>query len=253
MSFNEKDSAVSLLDSLISEIMGKSQSTSSQQGEASLSPGGYKAPIHGQWFNLGGFNPTMARYDDLAKDPKATKGRGHFGVDMGASAGTPVYAMSNGVVSAATTDKMGGNIVGVTHADGLWSYYAHLSTISVHKGDHVGPDTVIGTVGNTGNAGNPKDPLTTQEGGRTWPHLHFGVKKGGQWVDPAQFFSIPKYDAKFAANPKKYINFWASDKAREEAQAFNIQQHNQSKKLASGYNASQLLQLANKFYKLAIR
>lgn len=224
-----------------------------QSQQLGKSTGGYRAPIHGQWFNLGGFSPTMARYDDLAKNPKATKGRGHMGVDMGTSAGTPVYALTDGVVSTVGTDPMGGNIVGVTHSNGLWSYYAHLSTAKVHKGDKVNSNVVLGTVGNTGNAGNPKDPLTTQEGGRTWPHLHFGVKKDGQWVDPAQFFSIPKYDHQFATNPKKYINFWASDRAREEAQAFNMQQHNQNKKLVAERPADQLLKLANEFYKLSVK
>lgn len=213
-----------------------------------VSPGGFVAPIHGTWHNLGGFSPSMARYDDLAKNPKATKGRGHFGVDMGAPAGTPVYAIAKGVVSNVGTDPMGGNVVGVTHDNGLWSYYAHLSTAKVQKGDKVDSNTVVGTVGNTGNPGNPKDPLTTQEGGRTWPHLHFGVKEHGSWVDPAKYFSIPTYDADYAKNPSKYQKFWLSDRAKQEAQAFNMKQHVAERRVAFSKEVDKLLKLSSKYY-----
>jgi len=208
---------------------------------------GYKAPIHDGWHNLGGFDPGMVRYDD---DPNAKKGRGHFGVDMSASAGTPVYALSEGVVNTVSTDKMGGNIVGVNHANEIWSYYAHLSTAKIHVGDKVDTNTIVGTVGNTGNPGNPKDPLKTQEGGRTWPHLHFGVKEHGSWVDPAKFFSIPTYDPNFAKNPGKFEKFWVSDSAKQEAEAFNMKEHTSQRRVAFTRDVGRLAKLANQFYKL---
>lgn len=205
------------------------------------SPGSYTAPIHGAWHNLGGFDPGMKRFDD---DPKAAKGRGHFGVDMGAAAGTPVYSIGAGIVDTVGTDGRGGNVVGVKHPNGNWSYYAHLSTANVQKGDKVDNNTIVGTVGNTGNPGNPKNPLITQEGGRTWPHLHFGVKEHGNWIDPAKFFSIPKYDADYAKNPGKYQKFWVSEKAKQDAEAFNMKDHNAKRRVAFSKNVDKLMKIA---------
>lgn len=216
-----------------------------------FSAGGFTLPIHGTYHNLGGYAPSAARFDDLAKNPKATTGRGHFGVDMGAAAGTPVYAVGKGVVTTVGTDPMGGNIVWVTHSNNLSSYYAHLSTVKAQKGDKVDSNTVIGTVGNTGNAGNPKDPYTTQEGGRTWPHLHFGVKENGAWIDPAKYFTFTQYDAAYAKNPAKYQNFWISDQAKQEAQAFNMKQHMADRRTAFSKDVDRLLKLAFKFAKIS--
>jgi murein DD-endopeptidase MepM/ murein hydrolase activator NlpD len=222
--------------------------TPTSQNEFVASPGSWTAPIHGSWHNLGGFDPSMVRFDD----PKgATKGRGHMGVDMGAAAGTPVYAMGAGTVTSVGTDTKGGNIVGVTHPGGEWSYYAHLSTAKVQKGDKVDSNTAVGTVGNTGNPGNPKDPLKTQEGGRTWPHLHFGVKEKGSWVDPAKYFSIPRYDAEYAKNPGKYQNFWLNDKAKEEAQAFNMRDHVTKQRVAFSRDVDTLLKVSFEYASLA--
>jgi murein DD-endopeptidase MepM/ murein hydrolase activator NlpD len=210
--------------------------------ESPVESTGYKAPIHGEWHNLGGFDVAMKRYDGRT---------GHQGVDMSAPAGTPVYALSNGVVNKVGTDQLGGNIVGVQHDKGIWSYYAHLSAAKVHEGDKVDQNTIIGTVGNTGNAGNPKDPLKTQEGGLTWPHCHFGVKENGTWVDPSKFFNIPKYDPTFAKNPGKYQKFWLSDKAKEEAEAFNMKEHKSQRRVAFTREVGELVKLANQFYKLS--
>jgi murein DD-endopeptidase MepM/ murein hydrolase activator NlpD len=51
------------------------------------------------------------------------------------------------------------------------SCYLHLSKIEVKAGDHVAQKTVIAESGNTGR-------LTTG------PHLHFGLLRGGRWVNP---------------------------------------------------------------------
>jgi len=246
------DSFDSYYQGLIEQLKGLTNFRNQQQAPSATppagdakqfvaSPGGYTAPIHGTWYNLGGFDPAMKRFDD---DPKAAKGRGHFGVDMGAPAGTPVYSIGTGTVDTVGTDGRGGNIVGVKHPDGDWSYYAHLSTASVQKGDKVDGNTIVGTVGNTGNPGNPKNPLVTQEGGRTWPHLHFGVKERGNWVDPAKFFSIPKYNAEYAKNPGKYQKFWLSEKAKRDAEAFNMKEHNAKRRVAFSKDVDKIMKIA---------
>jgi len=235
------------LDQLIEgvkQILQKSPALSAPQHTSPTPPTAteYQAPLKGTWYNLGGFSDSQVRYDGRV---------GHKGLDMASSAGTPVYPMAAGVVTTTGTDNLGGNIIWIDHGNGIKSYYAHLSTIKVHKGDHVNHDSVIGTVGNTGNAGNPNDPLKTQESGRTWPHVHFGVKDHGVWVDPTRFFSAPKYDPNFAKNPKKYLNFWASDEAKQEAQTFNIKDHVKTKRVAFAQQVDQILKLAHEFSKLA--
>lgn len=217
-----------------------------QENQFIGSPGGYKAPIHGQWYNLGGFDLGMVRYDD----PKgAQKGRGHKGVDMSASAGTPIYPMAPGIVTQVSTTKIGGNNASVKHSNTLSTYYAHMATVNVRPGDKVDTNTVIGTVGNSGNAGDMDNPSVTTESGRTFPHLHFEVHSNGQAVDPAKYFSIPPYNSQYAKNPKKFLNFWTSDQARQQAQAFNMKDHLASRRVAFSRDVDTLMKIAFEYSK----
>ena len=98
----------------------------------------------------------------------------HTGVDLAAEAGTPVKAMSAGTVAAIANDDMWGTTVTINHGDGLESYYANLkSAVNVRMGQTVSMGTVIGAVGESAE-------IEQAEG----PHLHFGVKQDGEWIDP---------------------------------------------------------------------
>lgn len=202
----------------------------SQSAKPAVNTGSFSSPIHGSWHNLGDFNQAMKRQDGRT---------GHSGIDMSCSAGTPVYAFGKGVVNKVGNNSIGGNVIGVQHDNGVWSYYAHLATIKVQEGDKVDQNTVVGTVGNTGNAS------------ASWPHLHFGVKVNGSWVNPAQYFSVPKYDPKFANKPDQFEKFWTSDKAKQEAEAFNIATHKKQKTRIAAPRVDALLKLASYFNKLA--
>ncbi len=94
----------------------------------------------------------------------------HQGVDYKASYGTPVMAVANGTVTEAHYAGGWGNQVRIKHPSGLTSQYAHLSSIAVRRGQSVNKGQVIGRVGSTGKS--------------TGPHLHFGLMKGGQWINP---------------------------------------------------------------------
>lgn len=63
----------------------------------------------------------------------------------------------------------GGYIV-IRHADGVETDYSHLSATYIREGQTVKAGQVIGRVGDTGLA--------------TGPHLHFGMKRGGKYVNP---------------------------------------------------------------------
>jgi hypothetical protein len=97
--------------------------------------------------------------------------RFHAGIDILAGRGTPVGAAAPGRVTFAGFAAGGwGNLVVVLHDDGVRTLYAHLSKVSVHRGELVETDTRVGLVGATGDA--------------TGPHLHFEVRVRGAAVDP---------------------------------------------------------------------
>lgn len=191
-----------------------------------FSPGTYTAPIHGSWYSSGGFT----------YQPNATHPKGHMGVDMRTQAGTPVYPLAPGVVSNVGTDPMGGNVVNVAHDGGVKTYYAHLSTANVQKGDKVNTNTILGTVGNTGNASH------------TVPHLHFQVWKDGQIQDPAKFFFVPQYTPVSSAEQMR--GTWVSEQAKRNAEAFNMKNHLAERRVAFTNEVDKLVKLAEKFYGL---
>jgi murein DD-endopeptidase MepM/ murein hydrolase activator NlpD len=190
------------------------------------SPGGYTAPLHGSWASSGGFT----------YQPNSTHPKGHMGVDMRSPAGTPVYPLTDGVVTNVGTDPMGGNVVNVQHANNVRTYYAHLSTARVQKGDKVTVNTVLGNVGNTGNASH------------TFPHCHFQVWQNGQIQDPAHYFSVPAYTNLSAEEQKR--GPWLSEQAKQEAQAFNMQEHVAERRMAFSREVDKLLVLSHEYYKI---
>lgn len=100
-------------------------------------------------------------------------GRSHEGVDIFASRGTPIVAVTDGFVTRTGNQGLGGKQVWLR--DGVLGnsyYYAHLDSLMTTDGKQVKTGDTLGRVGNTGNAaGGP-------------PHLHFGIYTAGGAVDP---------------------------------------------------------------------
>ena len=105
--------------------------------------------------------------------PRAHGGRAHTGIDIAAPAGTAVRAARGGRVAFAGRKGSYGRLVVVDHGRGFASWYAHLSRVLVHPGQHVAAGAVLGRVGATGNA--------------TGPHLHFEIRRRGRPLDPLLF------------------------------------------------------------------
>lgn len=103
--------------------------------------------------------------------------RAHEGVDYGAPTGTPIWSVGDGQVKLAGWNGGCGKTVIVRHRNGLETVYCHLSAIAVSSGKPVSQKQVIGYVGTTGLS--------------TGPHLHFGVKRGGHYVNPLQL-KVPR-------------------------------------------------------------
>ena len=94
----------------------------------------------------------------------------HNGVDMAAPSGSPILAAYDGEVVAASYSPTMGNYIMVDHGDGLYTIYMHASSLLVSEGQMVARGEEIAKVGSTGRS--------------TGPHLHFTVRKDGNYVSP---------------------------------------------------------------------
>ena len=104
--------------------------------------------------------------------------RHHDGVDFAAPVGTIVWSVAAGTVDRAGWRGDLGYAVEVRHSGGWRSIYGHLSAIRVGVGDEVSQRQPLGEVGSTGLS--------------TGPHLHYGLARGGVFLDPA---SAPRQPA----------------------------------------------------------
>jgi len=109
---------------------------------------------------------STSRFHPILKEVRA-----HLGVDYRAPIGSPVVAVSDGVVVSAGMSGGSGNMVHLRHSNGFETEYLHLSSIAVRAGSHVHQGELIGRVGMTGLA--------------TGPHLDYRVKKNGVFINPA--------------------------------------------------------------------
>ena len=94
----------------------------------------------------------------------------HAGIDFSSPTGTVVTAPSSGKVVVAEDLYFTGNTVVLDHGAGLYSIFAHFSTLAVEEGDEVDVGATLGRVGATGRV--------------TGPHLHWSVRLNGARVDP---------------------------------------------------------------------
>jgi murein DD-endopeptidase MepM/ murein hydrolase activator NlpD len=95
----------------------------------------------------------------------------HYGVDIAAPVGTPIYAPADGVVSMADDDLyFEGAMVLIDHGQGLISMYLHMSALDVEPGQEVKRGEKIGEVGSKGRS--------------TGPHLCWRLKWRNRHLDP---------------------------------------------------------------------
>ena len=97
----------------------------------------------------------------------------HFGLDIAADVGTPVYAPADGVVEYAKKKGGYGKFLLINHPFGFKTGYGHLSRYAVKAGDYVSKGDLVAFTGNTGRS--------------TGPHLHYEVRYLYKWLDPMLF------------------------------------------------------------------
>lgn len=140
------------------------------------SPGFYdakgKQPYRGQFRSPLALARVTSRFNPKRFHPVLKIVVPHQGVDFGASTGTPVYAAAAGTVVTAGNGGACGNMVEIEHSGDIHTVYCHLKSFAqgLHSGDKVEARQNVGFVGQTGRV--------------TGPHLHFGVKKHGVYIDP---------------------------------------------------------------------
>lgn len=105
--------------------------------------------------------------------------RPHYGIDMGAPLGTPIYAPADGIVSMADDDLFyEGAMVLLDHGQGLISMYLHVNEINVEVGQSVKRGQQIATVGSKGRS--------------TAPHLCWRLKWRNRNLDPEMLTKWPQ-------------------------------------------------------------
>lgn len=97
----------------------------------------------------------------------------HKGIDIKAVFGSIVNSTANGVVSFAGYKGGYGNLIVLSHGNGIQTLYGHLSKILVKRGQTIGSGQIIGKVGSTGRS--------------TGPHLHYEIHQNGRAINPKPF------------------------------------------------------------------
>lgn len=97
----------------------------------------------------------------------------HTGLDIANNTGTPIKAAAAGTVTFSGWKGSYGNLVIISHGNGVQTYYAHCNSLYVTAGTTVSQGQTIATVGSTGNS--------------TGPHLHLEIRVNGVAQNPQNY------------------------------------------------------------------
>ena len=97
----------------------------------------------------------------------------HTGTDIAAPTGTPIKAVASGTVTFAEKSGPYGNLIKITHENGVETWYGHCSKLYATVGQKVEAGDVIAAVGSTGNS--------------TGPHLHLEIRINGTAINPQNY------------------------------------------------------------------
>ena len=101
----------------------------------------------------------------------------HFGTDIVAKQDEPIKCVFDGVVVISHWTSETGNVIGVQHANGMFSLYKHNSILFKRAGEYVKSGEVIAIIGNSGELSSG-------------PHLHFELWHKGTPVNPENYISF---------------------------------------------------------------
>ncbi len=121
------------------------------------------SPVHGK----------ITSYFGKRTDPISGENDTHNAIDVAVPQGTCVAAHRDGIVTETGEDSIKGKYIWLVHKNGTETFYCHCSEILVNEGTVIRAGETIAFSGNTGYS--------------TGPHLHFAVKKDGEYVDPLDY------------------------------------------------------------------
>ena len=147
------------------EIVRLSKELAAQQGNTTVTYGGYIWPV-----------TTSKRVTSpFGKRNTGIKGAStnHRGIDIGGVYySSTVYAAKAGTVIISSSNSVRGQYIVISHGSGNTTTYQHLSSRSVSVGTYVAQGQVVGITGTTGVSSGP--------------HLHFEILHRGLRYDPAE-------------------------------------------------------------------
>ena len=135
------------------------------------------------------YSRISSRFNPRRRHPITLRIRPHEGTDYAAPTGTPILAASDGVVEMARYNGGYGNVVYISHSNGIQTRYAHMHRLGVNRGQRVSKGQIIGTVGTTGAS--------------TGPHLHYEYIINGRAVDSLKV-DLPLGDSLTGNELKKF-------------------------------------------------
>lgn len=97
----------------------------------------------------------------------------HRGIDFAGAPGSDVVATGAGIVTFAGPHAAYGNMVEISHGDGISTVYAHAKAVLVRVGDIVREGQPVATLGSTGRS--------------TGPHVHYEVRRNGVAINPETY------------------------------------------------------------------
>lgn len=148
-------------------------------------------PLHENVLRIAGLRSKKSAMFGMVRTNKDGSPRPHQGIDLAVDNGYRVYAVDDGVIADVARGNDGyGWTVTLKIKDGLYAFYAHLSSIKCQVGQQVKAGDRIALSGSTGNA---KGMINKAKGS----HLHFEVRTTAKpglglrgRLDPLDYFKL---------------------------------------------------------------
>ena len=174
LSPRQRDYNIQRLDGLKSTMVTPPASVLARiktDGEAVRTARQRQAPLGDFWR---GFDwPAFGRISGIYGSQRILNGQPrqpHYGIDIAAPTGTPVYAPASGLVTLVKDLYFSGWTVVIAHGLGVNSSFLHFDQVDVETGMKVERGGLIGKIGATGRA--------------TGPHLDWRIDWQGRRIDP---------------------------------------------------------------------
>lgn len=130
----------------------------------------FAVPLHGYYITS-----TFGK----RRDPVNRRWAMHYGLDFGSTPRAPIYVTAPGTVTYAGWKGNFGKMVEVDHGAGIKTRYAHMSKLTVKKGQVISFGDKIGVIGSTGRS--------------TGNHLHYEVMFRDKGLNPMQLIKAGRY------------------------------------------------------------